>query len=276
MSARKSRTAGPSVKFVVASNRRALAFMTATAFAGGVAEALFLITATRAAFAITDGDEEVGIVAGWFLPINMTLLVAFGFVVLRIAAAVSATWQSAQLSTSVVARLRRRVARAFLDAEWEVQQGQQAGSLQEFVVVYSGQAASLIGALSSGFVALANLVAMLGLALVVDPLGAVVMIVSVFLLGSLLRPLRAAVKRRANVNQVAGMEMATAVNEVSQLGMELHVFHVQDRAADRLSQRIDRSEVTGRRVQFASGLSSAIYSGLAYVALLLALGVVSL
>ena len=250
--------------------------MTATAFAGGVAEALFLVIVTRTAFAITGGKGQVGIVAGWFLSVNMTLLVAFGFVTARIAAAVWATWQSALLSTKVVARLRKRVARAFLDAEWEVQQGQQAGSLQEFVVGYSAQAAGLMGALSSGFVALANLVAMLGLALAVDPLGALVMTMSVLVLGSLLRPLRAAVKRRANVDQIAGMQVATAVNEVSQLGMELHVFHVQDRAADRLSRRIDRSETTGRRVQFASGLSSAVYSGLAYVALLLALGVVSL
>jgi ABC-type multidrug transport system fused ATPase/permease subunit len=197
-------------------------------------------------------------------------------VVVRIAAAVSATWQSAVLSTRVVARLRTRVARAFLDADWEVQQGQQAGSLQEFVVGYSNQASALMNSLSSGFVALANLVALLGFAILVDPLGAVVMILSVFVLGSLLRPLRAAVKRRANISQVAGMEMATAVNEVSQLGMELHVFHVQDRAAERLGLRIDRSQKTSRSVQFASGLSAAVYSGLAYIALLLALGVVSL
>ena len=136
--ARKSRmSVGPSVKFVVARNRRALAFMTATAFAGGAAEALFLVTVTRAAFAVTEGKEQVGIVAGWFLSVNLTLLVAFGFVMVRIAAAVWATWQSALLSNRVVARLRKRVARAFLDAEWEVQQGQQAGSLQEFVVGYS-------------------------------------------------------------------------------------------------------------------------------------------
>jgi len=275
--ARKSKmSVGPSVKFVVARNRRALTFMTATAFVGGVAEALFLITVTRAAFAITDGDDQVGIVARWFLSVNMTLLVAFGFVIARIAAAVGAAWQSARLSHRVVARLRKRVALTFLDAEWEVQQRQQAGSLQEFVVGYSAEAAGLMGALTTGFVASANLVAMLGLALAVDPLGALVMLLSVLVLGSLLRPIRAAVKRRANANQIAGMQMATAVNEVSQLGMELHVFHVQHRAADRLSQRIDRSETTGRKVQFANSLSSAVYSGLAYIALLLALSVVSL
>lgn len=276
MSARESRAAGPSVKFVVARNRRALALMTATAFAGGIAEALFLVTVTRAAFAITDGDDQVGVVAGWFLSVNLTLLLAFALVLVRIAAALAATWQSALLSAKIVARLRKRLARAFLDAEWDVQQGQKAGSLQEFVVGYSSQASQLMGAMSSGFVALANLVAMLSLALAVDPLGAVVMMLSVFILGALLRPLRAAVRRRADVNQVAGMELATAVNETSQLGMELHVFHVQDRAAELLGQRIDRSEMTSRRVQFASGLSSAVYSGLAYIALLLALGVVSL
>jgi len=264
------------VGFVVARNRRALAAITVTAFAGGVAEALFLITVTRTAFAITDGDEQVGIVAGWFLSVNLTLLVAFCFVAARIAAAVFSAWQSALLSARVVARLRKRLARTFLDAEWEVQQGQKSGSLQEFIGGYSSQASGLMGALSSGFVAAANLLAMLGLAVAVDPLGALVMIVSVSVLGSLLRPLRSAVRRRANVNQVAGMELATSVNEESQLGMELHVFHVQDQAAERLDGRIDRAQITGRRVQFASALASAMYSGLAYIALLFALGVVSL
>ncbi len=49
----------------------------------------------------------------------------------------------------------------------------------------------MIGALNSGVVAGANLVALVGIAVAVDPLGALVLVVSVAVLGMVLRPLRA-------------------------------------------------------------------------------------
>jgi ATP-binding cassette subfamily B protein len=270
-----STTTRSAVRFVADGYRRELASMTLTAFAGGTAEALFLVTVTRAAFAITDGKDQIGIVAGRFLSVNETLLLAMGLVILRLSVAALAAWQSARLSSLVVSRLRTRVARSFLDAEWEVQQGQQAGSLQELLVGYSGTAASLIASLAAGFVAFANLAAMLGLAVAVDPLGALAMVVSMLLLGTALRPLRNAIRSKARANTVANMNVATSVSEVSQLGMELHVFHVQDQAADRLASRIETARRTVRSLNFATGLTTSIYSGLAYVALLAALGVVS-
>jgi hypothetical protein len=46
------------------------------------------------------------------------------------------------------------------------------------------------------------------LAIAIDPLGAGVMLASVLVFGSVLRPLRAAVKRRARANNVASMQLA--------------------------------------------------------------------
>lgn len=265
-----------SLRFVVGGRSRPLGLMTATAFIGGVAEAVFLVTVTRAAFAVTGGSDRVGVIASRFLSLNETLLLALGLVLLRIVAALLAAWQSARLSSHVVAQIRRRVARAFLDAEWKVQHAQRGGSLQELVVSYSGSATNMISSLNSGLVALANLTAMLGLALVVDPLGALVMVGSVFLLAIVLRPVRAAVRRRAHDHTTAGMELAVAVNEISTLGMELHVFKVQSEASDSLNDRIERTRRARRRLDLALGVTSPIYSGLAYMALLAALAVVSL
>lgn len=266
----------PSVRFVLRGHRRALAFLAATAFLGGVAEALFLITVTRAAFAITDSADRVGVVAGWYLSVNATLLVALGFVVARIALASYSAWQSAQLSSAVTARIRHRLAVAFLNASWELQQSQRAGSLQELLTGYTGHASAMIGALNSGVVAGANLVALIGIAIAVDPLGALVLVVSVAVLGTVLRPLRAAVRRRAHASTVAGMEFATSVNEISDLGLELHVFHVQAPAARLVGDRIETARSRGRRLQFAAGLTTPAYTGLAYLALLAALAIVAL
>lgn len=239
-------------------------------------EALFLITVTRAAFAITDGADRVGVVAGWFLPVNATLLVALGFVAARIGLASYAAWQSARLSSGVTAGIRHRLAGAFLNASWELQQRQQAGSLQELLTGYTAQASAMIGALNQGIVAGANLVALVAIAVAVDPLGALVLVVSVAVLGTVLRPLRAAVKRRAHASTIASMAFATSVSEISDLGLELHVFHVQGQAAHRVGEQIETARTRTRKLQFAAGLTTPAYTGLAYVALLGALAVVAL
>jgi ATP-binding cassette subfamily B protein len=263
------------IGFVVKGRRVALTRLAFTAFGGGLAEALFLVTVTRAAFAITDQKHKVGIVADWYLSINYTLLLALGLIVVRVGLAAMASFQSANLTSAVIADVRRRLAGAFLDSSWEIQQGQRSGSLQELLTTYSGQTSTLMQAMSQGVLAAANLTALLALSVAVDPVGALVLVVSVGVLGALLRPLRAVVQRRASAVAAAGMEFATSLNEVSQLGLELHVFHVQDQARRRVGHLIEQTRVKGARFQVAAGLASPIYVGLAYLALLGALAVVS-
>jgi ABC-type multidrug transport system fused ATPase/permease subunit len=187
-----------------------------------------------------------------------------------------ASWQSSKLAASVVARLRHRLAGAFLDASWEVQEGQRSGSLQELLTGYTGQANGMVVAFSQGVVSFTNLVALIGIAVAVDPLGAVVLVVSVGGLGLLLRPLRTVVRQRARELRQAGMEFATSVSEISRLGMELHVFHAQDAARAYVGSLIERARDKNQRLQFAAGLSTPIYVGLAYLALVGALAAVAL
>lgn len=262
-------------QFVTRGRRRAIASLALTAFVGGLAEALFLIAVTRAAFAITAGRDEVGIVAGIFLNLNLTLVLALVVVVVRLALAVFAGWQSSNMMARASAEIRSKMAEAFLNASWSVQQEERSGSLQELLTTFSAQVTAMVGAVGQIFLSGANLAAMIGLAIAVDPPGAVVLVVSVAALASLLRPLRAAVRRRAQAATVASMEFAISLNEVSQLGMELHVFHVQDEAKRRVDRLIENTREKSRRLTFAAGLASPLYSGLAYVALLGALAVVA-
>ena len=266
----------PAVRFVTGGRRRALALLASTAFFGGLMEALFLVTVTRAAFAITGGKERVGIVSGWFLSVNETLLLAVALVFLRISLATFASWQSARLSTGVVAHIRRQLSAAYFEASWEVQQAERAGSLQELLTSYSFQASNLMNNVSQVLVSVANLAALIGMAIAVDPLGALVLVVTVGVLGLCLRPLRAAVRRRSRAATEVGMLFATSMNELSELGMELHIFHAQEEAKRRTDRLIVDARDRQRRLQFTSGLTTPIYTGLAYFALLSALAVVAL
>jgi len=255
--------------------RRAVAIITVTAFLGGLAEALFLITATRAGFAITNGKARVGVVFGWSLSVHGTLLFAVGLVAVRMILAGYASWRSAHVAAGVVADIRHRLSQAFLESAWEVQQGQRSGSLQELLTTYSSQASTLVGSVTQAVVTGANLVALLGTAVAVQPVGALVLVVSVTVLGLLLRPLRAFVRSRARASATAGMDFAVSVNEISELGLELHVFHVQENARARVGRAIERARKTWATLQFATGLSTPVYTGLAYLAIVGALGVVA-
>jgi ABC-type multidrug transport system fused ATPase/permease subunit len=266
----------PAVRFVVSGRYLALAKMAATAFVGGLAEAIFLVTVTRVGLAITAGDDRLPIVGGREVTIDAALLVALGLVALRIVLAVYASWQSSYLASSAVADLRLRLSAAFLGASWEVQQAQRSGSLQELLTSFTGQSSTLMSGVSQGVLSFANLIALLGIAVAVDPVGALVLVASVGVLGSLLRPLRGAVRRRSKDAARAGMAFATGVSEIADLGMELHVFHVQAAARSRVGHFIEQSRVKSQRLHFVTGIATPVYSGIGYLAVLGALAAVTL
>ena len=263
------------VAFVMRGYSRAIVGIAATAFVGGLVEALFLITVTRAAFAISRAESQIEFMAGRDLSVGTTLLVAVVLVAFRMLLAGYANWQSTRVSNRVVAEVRQRLSRAFLNSSWEVQQAERSGSLQELLTNYATSASSLMNSMAQGVVAVANLVALLGMALAIDAAGALVLVVSVTVLGLLLRPLRAVVRRRARTATAAGMEFAVSVNEVSELGFELHVFHVQAKAQARVADAVARAQKASEKYQFVAGLSTPVYVGLAYLALVAALGAVA-
>lgn len=264
-----------SFSFVTSGRWLRLAGLGAAAFIGGMAEAIFLVIVTRLAFAITDGVSQIGTIAGWYLDRTSALVLALLLVAARLGFAALASRQGAALGATVVADVRRRLTSAFVHATWRVQQAQRAGSLQELLTTFTGQAGMAITGVAQGVLAGANLLALLGIAIAVDPVGAVVIVVSVGVLGMLLRPLRSAVRRRSDAATRAGMEFATSVNEISQLGLELHTFHVQDAAEQRVAQRIDEAQRLSTRLNFVSGLTSPLYASVAYLALVAALTVVA-
>jgi ATP-binding cassette, subfamily B, bacterial len=264
------------VGFAISGYQGAVIGIAATAFIGGLIEALFLINITRVGFAIANGQGRFEVWSGWYLSVAVGLLVAVGLVAIRVALAAAAGWQSANVATRVVARIRQRLSRAFLHASWDVQQAQRSGSLQELLSSYSTQASSLMNNLTLGVVAVANLIALLGMAFAIDALGALILVASVTVLGFFLRPLRAVVRRRARTSTAAGMDFAISVNEISELGFELHVFNVQDRAQARIGEAIERARRAGASMAFAANLSTPVYMGLAYVAIVGALAIVAI
>jgi ABC-type multidrug transport system fused ATPase/permease subunit len=263
------------VRVLLAGRGPAIAGLSATSVLGGFVEALFLVIVTRSAFAITDGRDRFGIVAGINVSVETAVGLALVLVILRVGFAVAVAHQSAKLTSEVVAGIRTDLGRAFLGATWSEQHGDRVGRLQELLTSFAGQGAvlvgSIIGAVSSG----ATLLALVISSVAIDPLASLVVIAAVVVLGSVLRPLRSAVRRQGRVTATTGMEFATSLSEISQLGMEMHVFDVQAEASRRLEQRILDNESATRKLAFIRQLVPVVYTGLAYLALVAAIGAVA-
>ena len=254
----------------------AVAGLAGTSTLGGFVEALFLVVITRSAFAITDGRDRFGIVAGIEVPVTAAVLLALGLVILRVGFAIAVAHQSAKLTSDVVATIRTDLGRAFLGATWSAQHGDRIGRLQELLTSFAQQGAVLIASIAGVVSSGATLLALVISSVAIDPLASLVVIAAVVILGTALRPLRSAVRKQGRVTATTGMEFATSLSEVSQLGLEMHVFNVQAEASRRLEQRIHDNESASRKMAFVRQLVPVVYTGLAYVALVAAVGAVAL
>lgn len=241
-----------------------------------MAEAVFLVVLTRAAFAITGAKTDVGILAGRTLTVNATLLLATGLVLVRIGMSAASNWYAARLNSDVTRQLRQRLAAAFLRSTWAAQQGAQSGRLQELVTSYSNAGATLLASFCAGIVAFFTLTSLLALATGVDPVGSLIAIAALVVLGLALRPLRTRIQLHARRASNDGMALAVATSEVSGLGMEMHVFDVRDPIEARVSSLLDEGARSSRRLGIVRGLVPAIYTGLAYLALVGAIALASI
>lgn len=255
------------VATLLAGHRGLIASLALLSVIGGVAEAVFLVLLTRSAFAITAGKDELGLFRDQSASIGTALLLALLLVIIRIATAAATNWYAAKLNADATHQLRAQLASSFLRATWAAQQGSRSGRLQELVTSYSNSGAALLASICGGVAAGFSLASLLVLAALVDPVGSLVAIAALGLLGLCLRPLRGRIQVHARRAADDGMELAVATSEISGLGMEMHVFDVRDQIEQRVVDVLAVGVRSARRLNMIRGLVPALYTGLAYLVL---------
>jgi ABC-type multidrug transport system fused ATPase/permease subunit len=239
--------------------------------AGGVTEAAFLVIVTRLAFAITDGRDRVGLIAGLRLGMGWAMVLAAVLVVLRFLLAAASARESARLTTAVTYSARVGLAEHYLAASWTVQHGDRVGRMQELITTFAQRLSELTQSVIGGVAAAFSLMALLGTAIAVDPFASLAVIAGVFVLSFALRPIRGALRRQAKRTAGSGMQLATFLGEYSQAAIDLHVFHVQPEVERLLREHVSANSRQNERLLFLKLLSPATYTALAYAALLMAL-----
>jgi ATP-binding cassette subfamily B protein len=264
-----------SLRYVVKNQATAVAALALASILGGALEAAFLVIVTRTTFAVSENRSDVDTFAGATATVTVALTLALGVVILRIIASVAGSWQSAQLSSRLVASIRNQLASAFLRASWDAQHQNRSGRLQELLTTYAQQGTVLGNALGNAVTAGFSLSALLVSAIFVDPKASLALIAGVTVLAIILRPIRTAIRNQARAAASTGMTFATSLNEISQLGLEMHIFGIQAQTEQRVHRLVAANEATTRRLRFLQGLLPAMYTGLAYLAVIGAVAAIS-
>jgi ABC-type multidrug transport system fused ATPase/permease subunit len=237
----------------------------------GLIEAAFLVSVARIGLAVAENQNEVTLTRGVSLALTQAIIAAAILLGLRLLVSLAGVRVQMGLTYRVSTSLRRRLAQAFLRASWGVQQAQPSGTLQQLVVTFPNHASNLMATLSHAAGSALTLLALVGVALLVDAPATLIVVVVLGLLSLLLRPLRNVVGRRSQASIEHQMAFANGVAQVGALGVEIQAFGVRPQAEKHLDDLIGNDAAAQRRVGLIANAVSPIYVTFAYAAVLGAL-----
>ncbi|NNE74200.1 MAG: ABC transporter ATP-binding protein [Acidimicrobiales bacterium] len=224
--------------------RRRISVIPATAFIGGLADALALIVLARIALHLANGDE--GLVSfsnfGIDRSISVTgaLLCILGLTVIRMLFQTMSAWASAGVVAAVTVRARRDALRVFLDTSYAEKSRQRQGELQQLL----GEPVTKVSELSRHFTKLVttllNLGAMLVSALVVDLKATALLSAVGALLFALLRPMVRRGRSYSATERNAVRDYGADVSEIESMALEIQVFGVADAVRERSERRLEQ------------------------------------
>ncbi len=264
------------VNAILRPHRRRLVLLAAASFAMGVAEVGLLVTVTRAALAIADGKEEFGVLAGRSMSVQIALLFAGVLILLRLAFAMLSMRTSISLGIRVEVASRREVAESYLHASWATQQAESRGQLQELIGGFAGSRAGVAGAAASMLNSALSLAALAIGSLLINPLATFVVLLTLAAFSTALAPIRQRIRRKSAEATIAQMEFATSVGELGSLGMEMQAFGVRDEFAHRVDQLISNHANRAVPARIAQGVLAPLYTALAFLAIVVGLGLAAL
>lgn len=256
-------------------HRGHMALLAGASFLGATLEAAFLVALTATLLGLLGGESSVGPILGQSAQVTTVLWGAALLLALRLLFQLATVSVSAKLTTSIRTEQRRRLARAFLRASWEVQHTEAAGRLQELLSGFVWRVTNAVTALNSGIAALLSLLAFLAAGLGVNALVTLAVLGVLAFLAVVIGPVRRRIRDRARESSRNDLEFAGAVAELSTLGQEMQTFGVTEKFIERIDTLTLRTSESLRRVQVLQGVLTPTYTTIAYGAILAGLALLA-
>jgi len=237
----------------------------------GIAEAAILaLLAEIVTSTVKGGGSKNPLLGAVHISGSMSTLfaIAGGLAVFRVVIQVPMAYLPSRIASSVQARLRLEVFRAFTLASWEVKSSEREGHLQEQMTSQVLQATG--GALQATSLVISGVsfVVLMTFAVVLNITAALLILVAAVVLFGLLRPLNTLGARKASELSQTQIGYAASINEASRLAEETEVFGVSDRQQDRVAGFIKKAQHLFFRVQIIARLAPSLYQSAIYLILI--------
>ncbi|MGH9048607.1 MAG: ABC transporter ATP-binding protein [Acidimicrobiia bacterium] len=258
--------------------RGRLVAISVSSIVSGFAEAAMLVVVARVAFVLASGDDSVSftppIVGRITLTVTEMLLAASVLIAVKLALQATGSLLTAHMTAEAQLAKRQRLTHLLLNASWTLQSTARAGRAQELINGYAQGAGVALGALSGLLVAAFSLTAMLVAAVAVSPVASLAAAGAALAIGLMLRPLRAAVRRRAGRRADARLQLGTSISEFSAALQETRIFAVGEQVEQRigaLASTLCRRDVQSAYLQ---AVIPVVYQGSAMFLIIGALAIV--
>lgn len=247
--------------------------------AAGLTEASLLAFIAAIAGALSVGRSDVVADLGpVHLDTSMTtvFLVAFALAVARGGLQTLLAYLPARMSARAMAGLRRRLFDAFTGSSWAVQSAERDGHFQSLMTTHVNSTCQAVIAISNGLAAALMFTTMLGAAVSLSVLTALIIFVASAGLFFVLRPFSRRMRRSSKTLSGENVEYSQQVQEVVLMAEETQVFGASDTYRTVFYRAIEKVRVPLLRTRFLTKAVPALYQSLALLLLLAALFAVSL
>jgi len=230
---------------------------------GALSQAVLLLVISEVVLAGVEGKHEIHPPFGPSFSPTRAIIVSLLALALFFSTSIFALLLSTSVSERALTLTRTRLVTGFFRSNWSLQSTERLGHIQQMLGMNSAATASVVGSLSGGLQALLMVSALLGVALVVDPVAAIVVLGLGFVLLQMLRPLnlrtRAANRELSKVSRA----MVTQVTEYTRLSRDFRLFGVETRVMDRLRMLIQGTGHVWRRTVRLGAIAPILYQSCA-------------
>ena len=246
--------------------------------AAGLTEAALLASVAAIAGSLSVGESTVVASLG---PIDVdaemstVFVVGFALALVRGALQILLAYLPANMSTTAMASLRRRLFDAFTSAAWSVQASERDGHFQSLMVTHVNSTCQAILAISSGITGALMFSTLLVSALALSVTTAIIIFLTSTVLFFGLRPFSRRLRRSSKLLSGQNVEYSQQVQEVVLMAEETQVFGASDSYRQQFYAAIEQVRAPMLRTRFLSRGVPALYQSLALLLLLGALLVVS-
>ena len=224
----------------------------------GLAQAGLLVIISEYAVNAAQGRARLhieGFSVSFWQAIAASFVLLLGFCISSVLGALISSW----VATRTLESSERCVVRAYFDASWSVQSNERLGHVQQLLGVNCWWVAELVINITKGLQMLLLLVALLGVAVGVDPVAAVSVSVVGIMLSFIMRPFNKVSRSQSARLSTTSEAMLTLSTEYTRLAREFRLFGVEHQATAQLNSAIGRAGTAFRSLQRLVQLAPVIY-----------------